>query len=435
MERRDMIKLIKTSTQYEQALQLLQERMMSAPAPGTPEADHIELLGLLIEEYEKASSPHVDLDPVDAIEFRMEQAGLTARDLIPMIGSRSRVSEVLSRKRGLTLEMIRALHDRLGIPTESLVRPLKAPVESHDDHLADALIPLERFPLADMQRRGWISLPPHAGTRATPGKQSPSIIKEAVERFFAPVGGPESLYALYRKSDHIRGGRAMDRYALAAWTARISTLALAANLQSRFEPSSLEDDTWLDMFVRLSQHDDGPRRAIQALGDIGVTCIIEAHLPKTRLDGAALRLADGRPVIALTLRHDRLDNFWFTMMHEVAHLALHLTSSTSIGECFYDDLDVYEGVDARESDADAWAGEILVPEEAWEASAARYTPSPTTVSMLAQEIGVSEAVVAGKARHAFRNYRILNTLIGHGIVRRQFPDRWWPPESGNKEDE
>ena len=105
-----MNKVIKTESEYEEALSKLEELLNSNPASGTPENERLELLTLLVQDYESRRHPSVLPDPVEAIKFRMEQQALTPRDLIPYLGSRSKVSEVLSRKRPLTMAMIRALH-------------------------------------------------------------------------------------------------------------------------------------------------------------------------------------------------------------------------------------------------------------------------------------------------------------------------------------
>lgn len=88
---------------------------------GTPEADEMEILVTLIEAYERKHFPIGEVDPVEAIKFRMEQQGLTQKDLEPFIGSSGRVSEVLNRKRRLSLQMVKRLHDGLHIPYESLL--------------------------------------------------------------------------------------------------------------------------------------------------------------------------------------------------------------------------------------------------------------------------------------------------------------------------
>jgi HTH-type transcriptional regulator/antitoxin HigA len=115
------IKPIKTEADYDAALRAI-ERLWKAK-PGTLAADRLEVLVTLVEAYEAERWP-IDLpDPVAAILFRMEQQGLTRRDLEAYVGGRGRVSEVLTRKRALTLTMIRKLHTGLGIPLESLIGP------------------------------------------------------------------------------------------------------------------------------------------------------------------------------------------------------------------------------------------------------------------------------------------------------------------------
>jgi len=114
------IKPIKTKVDYRAALKEI-EALMTARA-GSPEGERLDILVTLVEAYEKRHF-HFDLpDPVEAIKFRMEQMALAPKDLVPMIGQINRVYEVLNRKRPLTLQMIRRLHQKLGIPAESLIR-------------------------------------------------------------------------------------------------------------------------------------------------------------------------------------------------------------------------------------------------------------------------------------------------------------------------
>lgn len=115
------IRPIRTESEYEAALQEV-ERLWDAE-PGTPDGDRVEVLATLIEVYETKHYPIAAPDPIAAILFMMGQKGLTRRDLEPAIGSRGRVSEILNRKRPLTLPMVRALSALLGIPAEVLVQP------------------------------------------------------------------------------------------------------------------------------------------------------------------------------------------------------------------------------------------------------------------------------------------------------------------------
>jgi len=114
------IKPIRTKTDYRAALKKI-EALMSARA-GSPEGERLDVMVTLIEAYERKHYP-LDLpDPVEAIKFRMEQMALAPKDLVPMIGQINRVYEILNRKRPLTLQMIRRLHQKLGIPAESLIK-------------------------------------------------------------------------------------------------------------------------------------------------------------------------------------------------------------------------------------------------------------------------------------------------------------------------
>ena len=115
------IKPIKTNTDYEAALKEV-ETLMSAD-PDTPEGEKLDVMATLIEAYEAKHFPMDLPDPVEAIKFEMDRNGLTVKDLEPMIGKSNRVYEILNHKRSLTLKMIWKLHEGLGIPAESLIKP------------------------------------------------------------------------------------------------------------------------------------------------------------------------------------------------------------------------------------------------------------------------------------------------------------------------
>jgi HTH-type transcriptional regulator / antitoxin HigA len=119
----DSVKPIRSGADYEAALAEA-GKLWGAPA-GTPEGDRLDVLATLIDAYETAHYPIDPPDPIEAIKFRMEQQGLTRKDLETIIGSRTRIAEVLSRKRGLSIAMIRRLNETLGIPADILIRPTR----------------------------------------------------------------------------------------------------------------------------------------------------------------------------------------------------------------------------------------------------------------------------------------------------------------------
>ncbi len=402
-----MAKVIKNEAEYDATLAEVDSLLDLDPEPGTPEADRLELLTLLVEDYESKRFPVELPDPIEAIKFRMEQQDLTQRDLVRYIGSRSKTSEVLSGKRPLSLTMIRALHSGLEIPVEVLVQ------ETPAHKLEEGGIDWGRFPLREMVSRGWIEASP-ADVR--------NRAEELVRRFFAKVGDPSELVALYRRTDHTRSARSMDEYALIAWTARVVARAQEEPPSSEYE-SGVVTLKFMRTLARLSSAEEGPLLARDFLKENGISLVVEPHLPRTHLDGAAVTAWIGRPVIGLTLRYDRIDNFWFCLMHELAHLSLHLGGEEQTR--FYDDLDSDSQGDPREEEADWLAGEALIPEEEWKRSPASKLRTVQAAEHLARKLSIHPAIVAGRIRRAYNSYRLLNNIVGHGQVRRLFPEVSW----------
>lgn len=117
------LKPIRTENDYEQALAEVEE--LWGARTGTSKGDRLDVLATLIEAYEVEHYPMDPPDPIEAIKFRMEQQALTRKDLEKILGTRTRVSEVLNRKRGLSINMIRALHEKLGISADVLIRSIR----------------------------------------------------------------------------------------------------------------------------------------------------------------------------------------------------------------------------------------------------------------------------------------------------------------------
>lgn len=393
------MKVLKTEADHSAALSELERLIQEDPDQDTEAANNLGVLTLLIQEYESKKFPIGLPDPLGAIRFRMEQQGLTQSDLVPYIGSRSKVSEVLSGKRPLSLSMIRALHYGLGIPASLLIpeTPQAAPTKEPE---------WGNFPIKEMMLRGWI-------TRC---REKGEEIKKQLEGFFSKIGPSAALSAVYLKKDHIRSAKDMDHYALSAWSTWVLIRAMEATNTQKYQPGSINMD-FLRHVARLSRSDSGPLRAVDFLAEHGVAVIIEPHLPKTFIDGAAMMTLSGIPVIGLTLRHDRIDNFWFVLLHELAHIWRHVHSPNSL---FYDDLDSRPNTDRQETEADEVAGEALIPKNAWDRSPAKFVRSPEAAKLLADSLGIHHAIVAGKMRYEAQNYRLLVNMVGQGEIRPLF---------------
>ena len=141
------VRPIKTKSDHQRALAELTALLERAPAPGSPVADEAEVLGTLVERYEDERFPVELPTPLEVIRFRMDQLDLAQKDLVPYIGSASKVSEVLSGKRPLSLGMIRALHRHLDIPAEVLIGE-----PQNNENPPDS----REYPLKEMHRRGYL---------------------------------------------------------------------------------------------------------------------------------------------------------------------------------------------------------------------------------------------------------------------------------------
>lgn len=283
----------------------------------------------------------------------------------------------------------------------------QAPVKSSAESLD---IDWELFPVREMYIRGWFKDVDFSGSLAAAMSNGVRLAEKYVQKAM-----PRRQPAFLRQ--RAKFGVEMDHYALWAWQSRILLLAQSTSLAGNYDLKSITKE-WLTDLVRQSRFEDGPVRAKQMLSEVGVSLVIEPHLPKTYLDGAVFLLPSGAPVIGLTLRYDRLDNFWFVLLHELAHMVKHLRKGAL--EDIFDDLDAEP--DSLEREADAFASAILVPEGDWEIALARYTRSQDDVQSFAQDHGIHPSIVAGRIRKEADNYMILSDLVGAGKVRAQFPE-------------
>ena len=399
-------RLIKNEEDYDMALSRI-EQLMDAK-PGTAEMDELELLTALVEMYEEHHFPISPPDPIDAIKFRMEQLGLGQKDMVPFIGTKSKVSEVLNGKRPLTLAMMRSLNKGLGISAEVL---LKEPGANFPDDMQD--MEWSRFPLVEMARRCWIPEVDDIKEKA----------EELMRGFIAKAGGLETVSTVFfRQGRRGRYNPKMDRYALIAWCIRVLTLVRKNPLKTKYIKGSVKMST-LHEVARLSYFDNGPLLAKEYLEKHGIHLIVVPHLPKTYLDGAAILLPDGTPVIGLTLRYDRIDNFWFCLLHELAHVSKHLSPSERI---IVDDLDLRGSeVDMEniiEKEADEMTRDGLIPKKVWDRRPIEKKTTTSEVYALAAKLKIHPAIIAGRIRHEQNNYKLLSRHVGNKQIRKHFAE-------------
>src|SRR5476649_2870556 len=179
------IKVIRTENQHHEYLERIHALMVMMPSPGSDESEELEVLITLVEAYENSKYPIEPPDPIDAITFRMHEKGLKQVDLVPYFGTRSRVSEILARKRPLTVPMIRALSIGLGISAEVLIG-----LEQIETKTDSNIIDWSKFPIKEMITRGWIR------TATQKSKQA----AEDIVRTFISGAGLQTENAAFRRT-------------------------------------------------------------------------------------------------------------------------------------------------------------------------------------------------------------------------------------------
>ena len=374
---------------YESALSRLEE-IMDAEV-GTPESDEFDILSVIVERYEEFAFPIEPPTPLEAIQFRMEQGGLSMRDLEPILGSRTRVTEILNGSRALSLDMIRALTRHLGIPAQSLIGEEE---------------PRQPGPklgkLVEQRLSSWGVL--------RSGEGLAELLNRALK-------GAPSL-AMLRQTQSDRTNAKTDPSAMQAWCAATLLRSYETPVAGNFDRPTLGAS--MRTIAKMSAADDGPAKVEQALSELGVAFVALPHLPGTYLDGAAMLRSDGVPLVALTVRRDQVDNFWFTLMHELAHVWRHLEKERP---AILDDLDIGSST-SIEREADKIAQDTLIPPALWDGFNKGEFTSKAELEELAKAAEVHSAVVAGRWRMLNRNYQRFSKLLGHRTVRKQM--RKWP---------
>jgi HTH-type transcriptional regulator/antitoxin HigA len=396
-------KVIKTDKDYQAALSRIDELMDAEP--NTPEGDELELLVTLVELYEDKKYPIDMPDPIEAIKFRMAQMSLNQQALVPFIGSKSKVSEVLNKKRPLSLSMMRALHKGFDIPAEILLQ------EQGKDFPEDIpKIEWTRFPIHEMIKLTWIH-----SDKSIKGNEE-EIMREYIIK---EAGGMKSFSRLsFRVSKSPIKQLRTNRYVLMAWCLRVMELSEKHPLEKKYKPGSIN----LSDLSKLSYFKDGPLLAKEYLEKHGIQFFVVPHLNKTFLDGAVMVFEKKNPIIALTLRYDRIDNFWFCLLHELAHLEKHLSQKET--NIIIDELEPrhskIEKEDKREKEADKMAQNSLIPKEYWKKVDLEANDLSKEVVLLSEQLKIHPAIIAGRIRFEKNNYKILSQFVGRGEVKQLF---------------
>ena len=232
--------------------------------------------------------------------------GLTQKQFAELVGLKEQQIQryEAERFRGASLDRLMMFAEALEVGFEAQ-KKVEIPKFNADE-----------YPFNEMYRRGWFG---DFGGSLNEAKDRAS---ELLEQLFVGSGQYDLAQVLHRRTISIRD---VDDFALAAWQAKVMMFAQLQPMDVQFDIEMITGE-WVAGLVYLSVHDDGPVRAREKLMSAGIHFVYEPHLPGTHLDGAAMVALDENPIIGMTLRYDRIDNFWFTLLHELGHVVQHIAT-------------------------------------------------------------------------------------------------------------
>jgi HTH-type transcriptional regulator / antitoxin HigA len=368
----------------------------------------------MLEGYEKAQSGEFAViserwrsEPGVVLIIARIARGLSQAELANRLAMREQQIQRYEseRYRSISLQNFKRVAAVLGVDLQAIVqseqtKPLLSALGiSHQPYVPDEQL---KVIVEHAKKSNWFDVP------AESAEQRQAVL-EYVSESHAKFGSPGLLRTGLKSLD------LKDDALLAAWRARVIQRADVVGTEAQKTFDHL-DISWLAELIRLSALPDGPVRALRLAQEKGIAIIIEPQLKGLRLDGAAF-LSGGTPIIGLTLRNDRLDNFWHTLLHELAHVYLHYLTGLSAG--FFDEELEGEKTDDLEVEADQFASSALIPPEAWRLSPARISRSAGAIEGFASQLGVHPAIVFGRIRRERNNYSIFSDRLGSGVVRKQ----------------
>jgi HTH-type transcriptional regulator/antitoxin HigA len=259
-----------------------------------------------------------------------------------------------------------------------------------------------------MVRKGFF---PEVNSVVEAKKNAETLLNE----LFSIFGESSAQHIYTRKS-----GQPTNAEALKAWQARVLQMVKGVDLPT-FSANISQSSLVSELLSQSSKIN--PAGIKHTLNKMGIHFVVLPHLEHTYLDGATFLTNSGNPVIGITLRHDRLDNFWFTMFHELGHIFLHLSHEPALA--FFDDTHSPEAQsgDFHEREANEFAQNAMIPNKIWSDFISTNQPyTETKVWVFARKLGISPAIPAGRLRYENHDYSGLNNLVGAHCLRDTFKD-------------
>ncbi|MEP4705275.1 MAG: helix-turn-helix domain-containing protein [Hyphomicrobiales bacterium] len=393
------IRPIKTATDHKWAMEQI-DALMLEDELSEEGVRNLEVLAILVEKHENEYFPVQLPTAIEAIEFRIDQLGINRSQLAAVIDfPKSRVSEVLNGSRKPSLDMMRALHEKLGIPANVLLGKAEATLPEPCLN-----VDWKSFPIGEMFNLGWL------GNNKPKADEIEGCVRKLMSA--ARVTSPQFAGVRFRGVEN----KEPNPYSVNAWL--MKAFAEAINCESANDFST--DDVGCSFrreISKLSLYSDGPKRAFSKLDEVGITAVYVPFLKKTHIDGACFNLPSGKPAIAVSLRHHRLDNFWFTLLHECVHVERHLSDEKMIIDETEGSTGAFGNDRTMENEANTLARSALVPDDIHgELSRVAGNISKAKIQSYARKADVHEAIIAGQVRAMTGRYTHFTGMVGQNKV-------------------
>ncbi len=330
-----------------------------------------------------------------------KRAGLNQKQLAERVGTtQSVISRLEDADYGKhSLQMLHRIADALHERLEVTISPTG---EINTTAPEDKSMDLSELPdetIREIRKRDWIPLP-----------RNKTEARDILQTCFAP----RESYRFAARQGNVTT-RKGNPQAIACWLRKLEIEAENMDV-GEYDAERLKND--LPELVKLSAQSDGPEHVPDWLRARGVRLIFVKHLPKTYLDGAAMLADDGNPIIGITLRMNRLDNFWFTLFHEIGHVLLH-QKQLEEGAIVDEDIDKRDGEVAIEDEANRFAENAWVLPEKWREFKQRSGKhiSKKDIAIFAKEISVTPALVAGRIQHELGRHTHFKEFLEEGTIR------------------
>jgi len=273
----------------------------------------------------------------------------------------------------------------------------------------------QAFPIEEIVSRKWV-----AAKIADVEEYSERIF----EQFISLIGKEDMPQkVLLRKTLHKNSNILTNDYALVAWSIRIISKAIESDNLNKYNPEIMSFE-FLKEIVQFSQYQDGPLQVQEFLASHGISLVIEKHLTGTKFNGASLITSTGIPVIGLTLLYDRVDNFWFTLIHELAHVWKHLHGNDDLYIDFFGGNDKNHIDSPEEQEADQIAKDTLIPTN-YLSHIVFVSHTSNDVEQLANELNIHPAIIAGRIRFDNQLWNKLGEYVNGQSVRALFKNSGW----------